>query len=344
MKTRKISGDVGAAAAEEEGEEGEQVKEVKVKATHKENNKGSLENKGKGARLYSLVALLRCSGKIMGSLYGCEQERRKIYWDRQRFAGVGPATAALHRTSSLYLGDVNTYSSDAQISALFSCIGPVDHVRLGLHAQEKTPCGFAFVEFAHAKSALFAMSLANGFSLDARAIRTELDPGFLHGRQYGRGKKGGQAWKEKAIPKGSFGRPGRRGGQGQRLGGGRRRHQRGGGGYRLGGRDQGYSERGHFFTGENNRRGSFGRIPSMGGTGRASLARNDEFHGPQSGRSERPRKRPRFERKGDDERIASGASLDGARRGALAHRRDSYDSHQNPRFREDRGTVSDDDD
>ena len=34
--------------------------------------------------------------------------------------------------------------------------------------------------------------LEGGTKLDERVIRTDLDPGFIEGRQYGRGKSGGQ--------------------------------------------------------------------------------------------------------------------------------------------------------
>jgi len=41
-------------------------------------------------------------------------------------------------------------------------------------------------------SAAEAMRYVNGTRLDDRVIRTDWDAGFKEGRQYGRGKKGGQ--------------------------------------------------------------------------------------------------------------------------------------------------------
>jgi nuclear cap-binding protein subunit 2 len=38
-----------------------------------------------------------------------------------------------------------------------------------------------------------AMSYINGTRLDDRIVRTDWDAGFIEGRQYGRGKSGGQA-------------------------------------------------------------------------------------------------------------------------------------------------------
>jgi nuclear cap-binding protein subunit 2 len=36
------------------------------------------------------------------------------------------------------------------------------------------------------------MRFINGTKLDERVVRTDLDPGFKEGRQYGRGRTGGQ--------------------------------------------------------------------------------------------------------------------------------------------------------
>ncbi|PVU95034.1 hypothetical protein BB560_005876 [Smittium megazygosporum] len=63
---------------------------------------------------------------------------------------------------------------------------------MGLDRNQKTPCGFCFVEYYTNESALDCMKYINFSRLDNRIIRTDLDPGFKDGRQYGRGKSGGQ--------------------------------------------------------------------------------------------------------------------------------------------------------
>jgi len=63
---------------------------------------------------------------------------------------------------------------------------------MGLNKTDKTPCGFCFVEYHRRSDARGAMRYINGTRLDDRLIRTDWDPGFLPGRQYGRGKSGGQ--------------------------------------------------------------------------------------------------------------------------------------------------------
>jgi nuclear cap-binding protein subunit 2 len=63
---------------------------------------------------------------------------------------------------------------------------------MGLDRNEKTPCGFCFVEYYNHEDALNCLKYINGTKLDERIIRTDIDPGFSEGRQFGRGRSGGQ--------------------------------------------------------------------------------------------------------------------------------------------------------
>ena len=56
----------------------------------------------------------------------------------------------------------------------------------------RTPCGFCFVEFYTHGEALASMRYISGTKLDERIIRCDLDLGYKEGRQFGRGKSGGQ--------------------------------------------------------------------------------------------------------------------------------------------------------
>lgn len=58
---------------------------------------------------------------------------------------------------------------------------------MGLDRFNKTPCGFCFVEYYNHQDALDCMKYIGGTKLDERIIRTDLDPGFQEGRQYGYG-------------------------------------------------------------------------------------------------------------------------------------------------------------
>lgn len=59
---------------------------------------------------------------------------------------------------------------------------------MGLDRFNKTPCGFCFVEYYNHQDALDCMKYIGGTKLDERIIRTDLDPGFQEGRQYGYAK------------------------------------------------------------------------------------------------------------------------------------------------------------
>lgn len=63
---------------------------------------------------------------------------------------------------------------------------------MGLNKKTLRPCGFCFVEYFYRDSALKAVSLLNGYLLDKRTIKVDIDTGFEEGRQFGRGHTGGQ--------------------------------------------------------------------------------------------------------------------------------------------------------
>ena len=74
----------------------------------------------------------------------------------------------------------------------FSQCGQVVNLIMGLNKVSKTPCGFCFVEFATREEAHQALDCFNLQVFDGRQVRIDWDPGFKFGRQFGRGKTGGQ--------------------------------------------------------------------------------------------------------------------------------------------------------
>ncbi|KAI6078204.1 Nuclear cap-binding protein subunit 2 [Aix galericulata] len=95
-------------------------------------------------------------------------------------------------SSTLYVGNLSFYTTEEQIQELFSKCGDVKRIVMGLDKIKKTPCGFCFVEYYTRADAEHAMRFINGTRLDDRIVRTDWDAGFKEGRQYGRGKTGGQ--------------------------------------------------------------------------------------------------------------------------------------------------------
>uniref|UniRef100_T1JIT5 Nuclear cap-binding protein subunit 2 n=1 Tax=Strigamia maritima TaxID=126957 RepID=T1JIT5_STRMM len=98
----------------------------------------------------------------------------------------------LKDTATLYIGNLSFFTTEEQIYELFSKCGDVKKVVMGLDKFKKTPCGFCFVEYYTRADAENAMRYVNGTRLDDRIIRTDWDAGFIEGRQFGRGKTGGQ--------------------------------------------------------------------------------------------------------------------------------------------------------
>jgi len=91
----------------------------------------------------------------------------------------------LETTTTLYIGNLSFYTTEEQIYELFSKAGDVKRIIMGLDRVKKTPCGFCFVEY-------YFRDGAEGTRLDGRIIRSDWDAGYEDGRQYGRGRSGGQ--------------------------------------------------------------------------------------------------------------------------------------------------------
>ncbi|KAL0947053.1 hypothetical protein HGRIS_013194 [Hohenbuehelia grisea] len=112
--------------------------------------------------------------------------------DRQRQQDL------LSKSTTLYIGNLSFYTTEEQIYELFSkCTSPEDgggikRIIMGLDRNTRTPCGFCFVEYYTQAEALACMRYVSGTKLDERIIRCDLDLGYKEGRQFGRGKSGGQ--------------------------------------------------------------------------------------------------------------------------------------------------------
>lgn len=81
--------------------------------------------------------------------------------------------------------------SNTTLPCLFGVFSPVPNKRADLVVLTECPRYYTRADAEH------AMRFINGTRLDDRIIRTDWDAGFKEGRQYGRGKTGGQV---KALP------------------------------------------------------------------------------------------------------------------------------------------------
>lgn len=147
------------------------------------------------------AATQRDQKQAMAELYAevVEEEERltrargqRNYWDRKTFSSYDEQQRAMARSSTLYVGNLSFFTSEAQIYELFSRVGTVKRVIMGLDRFKKTPCGFCFVEYMTHDEAIACSNFLSETKLDNRVIRCEMDGGFREGRQFGRGLSGGQ--------------------------------------------------------------------------------------------------------------------------------------------------------
>jgi nuclear cap-binding protein subunit 2 len=131
----------------------------------------------------------------MAELYHTEVRKERIPWDRNVITGyrtIEENLNALKNSCTIYVGNLAFSTKETQIRETFSMAGPVKNVIMGINRTTRKPCGFCFVEYhnqEHAKAALLYLS---DTACDDRIIRCGWDSGFKEGRQYGRGKSGGQ--------------------------------------------------------------------------------------------------------------------------------------------------------
>ncbi|KAJ1424548.1 hypothetical protein B484DRAFT_449494 [Ochromonadaceae sp. CCMP2298] len=128
----------------------------------------------------------------MSELYHTETTPQLICWDRKYYNNFEDQLTALKYSKTLYVGNLSFFTTEAQILETFSTVGPVARVIMGLNNITKNPCGFCFVEYYSQEHSKAALKYVSDTVCDDRVIRCDADGGFKPGRQYGRGKSGGQ--------------------------------------------------------------------------------------------------------------------------------------------------------
>jgi nuclear cap-binding protein subunit 2 len=103
---------------------------------------------------------------------------------------------AFKASLTVYIGNLSYTTSEEQVFALFNHIGKIKRIIMGLHKIKKNSCGFYFLEFFNFKDVKFAYHVISGYRINKKILRIDLDRGFSKGREFGRGKKGGQIIEE----------------------------------------------------------------------------------------------------------------------------------------------------
>ena len=147
------------------------------------------------------------------------------YKDRKFDGSLEEYVACLRRSTTVYVGNLAFHTTEEQIHELFSKCGPLQRIVMGLDKNQTTPCGFCFVEYSCRRDTEECVKYLNGARLDERDVRIDFDwcvrapripasrpcrarllgctwrtalklgllrRGFQEGRQFGRGKSGGQ--------------------------------------------------------------------------------------------------------------------------------------------------------
>ncbi|KAG6604891.1 nuclear cap-binding protein subunit 2-like [Cucurbita pepo subsp. pepo] len=127
----------------------------------------------------------------MASLFK-DPSKLSVYRDR-RFQGTQDEFEhALLSSTTVYVGNMSFYTTEEQVYELFSRAGEIKKIIMGLDKNSKTPCGFCFVLYYSREDTEDAVKFISGTILDDRPIRVDFDWGFQDGRQWGRGRSGGQ--------------------------------------------------------------------------------------------------------------------------------------------------------
>ncbi|KAJ5617348.1 hypothetical protein N7537_002462 [Penicillium hordei] len=160
----------------------------------------------------SLLAVNTVDRLDRPSAYYVSKNKRRRFNDREddESQQQEKPDEKLKNATTLYVGNLSFYTTEEQIHELFAKCGEIKRLVMGLDRFNKTPCGFCFVEYYTHQDALDCLKYIGGTKLDERIIRTDLDPGFEEGRQFGRGKSGGQVrdeYREEYDPgRGGYGR------------------------------------------------------------------------------------------------------------------------------------------
>ncbi|XP_032958913.1 nuclear cap-binding protein subunit 2-like [Rhinolophus ferrumequinum] len=128
------------------------------------------------------------SGGLLKALRSDSYVELSQYRDQHFWGDIEEQEKLLKKSCTLYVGNLSFYTTEEQIYELFSKSGDIKKIIIGLDKMKKTACGFCFVEADEE----YAMRYINGTRLDDRIIRTDWDAGFKEGRQYCRGRSGGQ--------------------------------------------------------------------------------------------------------------------------------------------------------
>ena len=151
--------------------------------------------------LLSFIPEVQKSIESMSALLRSLEPTLSAYKDRRFFTdnrgqpngrSVEEYEFALRTSTTVYVGNLSFHTTEEQIWETFSLAGDIRSLHMGLDRNSKTPCGFCFVVYHTRDDAEACVRLLTGAMIDDRSVRADFDWGFEEGRQWGRGRHGGQ--------------------------------------------------------------------------------------------------------------------------------------------------------
>jgi len=97
------------------------------------------------------------------------------YKDRKFDGSLEEYVACLRCSTTVYVGNLAFHTTEEQIHELFSKCGPLHRIVMGLDKNQKTPCGFCFVEYGCRRDTEECVKYLNGARLDERDVRIDFD-------------------------------------------------------------------------------------------------------------------------------------------------------------------------
>ena len=131
--------------------------------------------------------------------YYAPSNQKPEYYDRRSRLSREEYMERLRTSTTLYVGSLPSNLSDAFMRNIFSFAGPVKKIIMGVNRRNFFPCGFCFVEYYNRSDAENAAKYLNNTLIGEKRITIDFDHGYSSGREYGRGKRGGQLEDEKII-------------------------------------------------------------------------------------------------------------------------------------------------
>lgn len=119
-------------------------------------------------------------------------KKKQEYYDKRSKLSEKEYFSKQRKSTTLYVGNLTAYTKEETLYRIFSMVGPIDRLILGINKKFMIPCGFCFVIYHTREDAQRAVNLLNQTTLDGNVIRVDFDIGFSEGRQFGRGFLGGQ--------------------------------------------------------------------------------------------------------------------------------------------------------